>query len=318
MAIVPIEQLLARATDPVAAPAVFGSNCRVRVEACPGLSVTGNETPEALNPVPVSVAAVTVTGALPLDEMLTDCVAGVLRSTLPKATLVALSDSVGVAAFRLIEIVFEIPPEVAVRVTVCAVVTAVAVAVKPALDVPDAIVTEAGNVTALELLARVTAVALVAAPLRLTVHASLPAPDNVELLQESPVSDGADAAACPVPLRLMIAVAALLLMLIDPLAAPAVVGSKLIVRTALCPAFSVSGIPIPESANPVPVMDTEPMISWDVPEEVSVTVFVVGVFRATVPNAALLLLSVSAGVRGFRVKPTLFETPPDVAVRVTV
>ena len=317
MAIVPIEQLLARATDPVAAPAVFGSNCRVRVEACPGLSVTGNETPEALNPVPVSVAAVTVTGALPLDEMLTDCVAGVLRSTLPKATLVALSDSVGVAAFRLIEIVFEIPPEVAVRVTVCAVVTAVAVAVKPALDVPDAIVTEAGNVTALELLARVTAVALVAAPLRLTVQASLPAPESVELPQESPVSAGADAA-CPVPLRLMIAVAALLLMLIDPLAAPAVVGSKLIVRTALCPGFSVSGIPIPESANPVPVMDTDPMISWDVPEEVSVTVFVVGVFRATVPNAALLLLSVSAGVRGFRVKPTLFETPPDVAVRVTV
>jgi len=191
MAIAPIEQLLVKVTEPVAAPAVFGSNCRLRVEDWPGLSVTGNETPEALKPVPVSVAAVTVTGALPLDEMLTDCVAGVLRSTFPKATLVALRVRVGVAAFRLIEKVFETPPEVAVRVTVCAAVTAVAVAVKPALEAPEAIVTEAGTVTALEVLARVTVVALVAAPLRLTVQASLPAPDSVELLQESPARVGA-------------------------------------------------------------------------------------------------------------------------------
>jgi hypothetical protein len=52
-----------------------------------------------LNPVPANVAALTVTGAVPLDVMVTDCVATVFRSTLPKATLVALTVSVGVVAF---------------------------------------------------------------------------------------------------------------------------------------------------------------------------------------------------------------------------
>lgn len=54
--------------------------------------------------------------------------------------------------------------------------TAVAVAVKLTPVAPDAIVTEAGTVTALSLLDRVTIVALVAAPVRLTVQLSVPAP----------------------------------------------------------------------------------------------------------------------------------------------
>jgi len=52
----------------VAVPAVAGSNCTVKVAVWPGLRVAGNVTPEALNPVPVAVAALTVTAAVP-DEV---------------------------------------------------------------------------------------------------------------------------------------------------------------------------------------------------------------------------------------------------------
>jgi hypothetical protein len=265
----------------------------LRVEVCPGFSVTGNETPDAPKPVPDRVAAVKVTGAVPLDVMLTDWVAGVFRSTSPKATLAALMVRVGVVAFRVRERDFEIPPDVAVRVAVWAEVTATAEAVRLVLDAPEAMVRDAGTVSELLLLARVTGVAAVAAPLRLTVHTSEPAPDSDVLLQESPLRVGA--AACPVPLRAIVAAAALLVMAIDPLAAPAAAGSKLRVRVAVWPGFNVSGAVMPESANPAPVIATLLTASAAVPEEVRVTVFVVVVFRATVPKAALVVLRVRAG-----------------------
>ena len=57
-----------------------------------------------------------------------------------------------------------------------------------------------------------------------------------------------------------------------PVAAPAVVGSKLIVRVALLPAASVSGKVTPESVKMV--LFTEPAftVTAAVPEEVRVTV----------------------------------------------
>jgi len=179
--------------DPVTAPADFGSKLIVRTAVCPGLSVTGVVTPESPKPEPAIEIWLMVRAAVPEDVSVTALVTVVFKATVPKASLLLLRVSAGVVALRLRAKVFEIPPEVAVRVTVWAAVTAVVAAVKPAVDAPDAIVTEAGTVTALELLANVTVVALVAAPLRLTVQASVPAPDNVELLQERPLRDGAEA-----------------------------------------------------------------------------------------------------------------------------
>lgn len=152
--------------------------------------------------------------------------------TEPKATLLLPMDRVGTAALSVSAKVFVIPPADAVRVAVWFELTELAVAVKAALVAPAAIVTEAGTVTAVLLLDKVTVVALVAADVSVTVQASVPAPVSDELLQERALSV---AGACPVPLRLMVAVpplVALLLMAIDPVKAPAVVGSKLIVRVA--------------------------------------------------------------------------------------
>jgi len=62
--------------------------------------------------------------------------------------------------------------------------------VNPALDAPEAMVTDAGTVTALELLARITVVALVAGPLRVAVQVSVAAPERDALLHERPLSAG--------------------------------------------------------------------------------------------------------------------------------
>ncbi len=60
--------------------------------------MSGKLAPETVKPVPVTVAALTVTEAVPEEVKVTDCVAGEFRTTSPKATLVALTLSVEVAA----------------------------------------------------------------------------------------------------------------------------------------------------------------------------------------------------------------------------
>lgn len=78
------------------------------------------------------------------------------------------------------------PPAEAVKVAVCAVLTAEMPAVNPALTAPAGTVTEEGTVTALLLLDKLTANPPdPAAADRLTVHASLPAPVTEPLLHVS-------------------------------------------------------------------------------------------------------------------------------------
>jgi hypothetical protein len=111
-----VEELLTIVSCPVAAPAAVGSNCAVRTIACPGLSVTGNEDPETEKPAPVTVPELTVTAAVPEDVKVTDFVTAVFRATLPNDSAVALTVSVGMAAFNCTANPFETPPAVAVTV----------------------------------------------------------------------------------------------------------------------------------------------------------------------------------------------------------
>jgi len=118
-----------------------------------------------------------VTDAVPVELRVSDWDVALLRFTLPKARLLALTLSVGVPAPNCRAKVLDAPPEVAVKVAVVAVLTAVTVAEKLAVVVPADTVTEAGTVTALLLLASVTACPLVgAAELSVTVQLSVPAP----------------------------------------------------------------------------------------------------------------------------------------------
>lgn len=156
-----------------------------------------------VKPVPVNVAELTVTAAVPVDVRVTVCVAAVFTSTLPKATLVALMLSVGAAAFNCRAKLSETSPALAVSAAVCAVATGATVAVNPALVAFAGTVTVAGIVTAALLLDRlITRPPLAAAAFSVTVQASVPAPVIDVLLQESAVSTGV-----PVPLRPIIVVA---------------------------------------------------------------------------------------------------------------
>jgi hypothetical protein len=80
----------------------------------------------------------------------------------------------------------------------------------------------------------------------------------------------------------------------------------------------VTGKPIPESPNPVPEIAAPLIVSATVPVDVRVTVFVMAAFSASVPNATVVLLKLSADVAASRVRAKVFETPPVVAVRVAV
>jgi len=174
------------------------------------------------------------------------------------------------------------------------VVTAVAVAVNAALDAPAATVTEAGTVTALLLLARLTAVELGAAPVSVTVQGSVAAPVSEALLHETALTAG-----CPVPLSEIVAVVALLVIVTEPVAAPATVGSKLTDSVAVLPGFSVRGVLIPDPENPAPATETALMVKADVPEDVTVTSCVVAAFSRSVPNARLVELRLRAGTAAF-------------------
>jgi hypothetical protein len=82
----------------------------------PGFKVAGNVAPETEKPVPVSVAPLMVTGAVPVEVKVKDCAVGVLTTMLPNAKVVAPALSVGIAAFSCTEKVFDTLPALAVMV----------------------------------------------------------------------------------------------------------------------------------------------------------------------------------------------------------
>ena len=196
-----VDELLWRVSCPVKAPAVVGSNCTSSVTAKLGFKVTGKVAPDIVKPVPLNVAELIVTGAVPAEVNVTGSVDGVFTVTLPNAKLVALMVNVGTvvpAAFSCRANVLETPPALAVRVTDCAALTDDAVAVKPALVALAATATVAGTVTAALLLAKPTLRPLLpAAELSVTVQVSFPAPVTDALLQARALN-AADAAV-PVP-----------------------------------------------------------------------------------------------------------------------
>ena len=57
---------------PVTAPAAIGWNCTLKLAVWPGFKVRGKLAPDSLNPVPLTVAELTVTGAVPVEDKSTD------------------------------------------------------------------------------------------------------------------------------------------------------------------------------------------------------------------------------------------------------
>jgi hypothetical protein len=150
--------------------------------------------------------------------------------------LVALMLRVGVAVPSCREKVCELLEVDAVRVAVCAVLTAVAVAVKLAEVAPLAIWTDGGTVTAELLLARFTLMPPVGALLlTVTEHASVAAPLRELAVQLNDDTDGR-ITIVPVPLSPTVSglpLVALLAMVSVPDTAPFAVGRNCTVTVAV-------------------------------------------------------------------------------------
>ena len=91
---VPLDELLVKVNEPVSAPAAVGSNCTVSVAVEFGLRVIGKVAPETVKPGPATVAALTVTATVPVEDRVTVCVVAVFTFTVPKPMLPALTLSV--------------------------------------------------------------------------------------------------------------------------------------------------------------------------------------------------------------------------------
>src|SRR6202034_2573227 len=106
-----------------------------------------------------------------------------------------------------------------------------------------------------------------------------------------------NAAASAVPLRLIVAapLAVLVLNVRSPVFAPGVSGWKAMASATFCQGFSVSGKLAPEILKAPPSRVALVMVSGAVPDEVSLTTFVVDESRVRPPKVTLVALSVSAG-----------------------
>jgi hypothetical protein len=220
-----VDELLLIVSCPVAVPTADGLNVSVRVIVWPGFNVAGRLGEEAEKPLPVAVTEFTVTAAVPLEVSITVCVVGVFTPTPPNEMLVAFKLSAGLPEFSCSESAFEVPPAVAVSVTDCALLTEETFAVNVALVAVAGTVTELGTETALLLLERVTLTPpLGAEPDRLTVHISASDPVIDVLPQFTALTVGVTVV--PVPLRLTVAVVALLDIVSCPVAELPVAGSN--------------------------------------------------------------------------------------------
>jgi hypothetical protein len=174
--------------------------------------------------------------------------------------LAALALIVDTTAFRLKANVFDTPAEFAVRVTFCAVPTAVTAAENDALVAPAGTSTLAGTTTYVLLLETLTLIpALGAAAVSETAHTSVVKPLTDALEQESELKA---ALAAPVvepvkPTLTELPADELLETLRTPVALPDTVGLNFTVRVRDEPGLSFAGKVPPDTENPAPCTAAE-------------------------------------------------------------
>ncbi len=300
-----VDEVLLIVNVPVTDPAVVGANFTVSVNVCLGFSVTGKVDPDTVKPVPLIVAELTFTAAVPLDVSVTVCVGADPTATLPKVRLLGLTVSTSEVVpvpLRLtvaVGFVDEVLLIVNAPVTAPAVVGAnltVSVSVCLGFSVTGKVDPDTVKPVPL-MLAELTFTAAVPLEVSVTVcvgddpTATLP---KVRLLglTVSRVD------VVPVPLKLTEVVGFVddvLLIVNAPVTAPAVVGANFTVSVSVCLGFSVTGKVDPETEKPEPPIVAELTFTAAVPLDVSVTVCVGLDPTATLPKLKLLGLTVNTG-----------------------
>ena len=220
-----VDELLVTVNCPVAEPVVVGSNVNETLNVCPGFRVVGKLIAGVEKPLPVTEIEFTVTADVPLDVSVTVCVVELFTTTLPNETLLVFTLSADVAALSCSETDFEVLPVAAVSEADCAVLTEDTFAVNAAVDAVAGTVTEAGTLTAeLSLESATLSPPEGAEPDRVTVQASASVPVIEVVPQLMPLTVGVTVV--PVPLRLTVAVGALLEIVNCPVVEFAAVGSN--------------------------------------------------------------------------------------------
>jgi hypothetical protein len=172
-----------------------------------------------------------------------------------------------------------------------------------------------GTVTAPLLLDRPTLIPPVGAePDKLTVHESAIDPVMLVLLQLTALMVGATDV--PLPLKLIVAVGALLEIVSRPVAEIDDAGSNWTVSTVACPVFRVTGKLPPATENPVPDAVAAVIVTAAVPFDVTVTDFVIAVPTETLPNERDVALKPSVAVAASSCRAIALELLPVDAVRV--
>jgi hypothetical protein len=311
--VLPLEELLPIVIWPLAVPVAVGRNCTCNVSDCVGFNVAGKLLPTIVKPAPLIVAEFTVTGAVPVDVSVNDCVVAVFAVTLPKLKLAALTVNCGLAAavpipFRATKIV----PSVVelLLIAICPLAVPVVVGSNWTWSVTDCV---GFRVTGRLPPTMENPVPVIAAELTVTgdvpfdinvndcvvpvFTVTLPKSRLVALTARWGLVCGLDAVA-PVPLRVTTAVlpiAELLLIVIWPLAAPEDVGSNWTWNIAACIGSSVTGKLPPTIVKPAPVIAAEFTVTEEVPVDVKVKDWVIGVLTVTLPKLRLVALAVNCG-----------------------
>lgn len=164
-----------------------------------GFNVSGKLAPETVNPVPATLAALTVTAEVPVEVRVSVWLAGVFTFTLPNDRLEELTPREIDAASNCTPADAEMPVELADTVTACATFTAETVAEKLPLVTPAASAIEAGTTNDELLLLRPTVRPPVGTDVFVTtVQLSVPAPVIVVLVQLNLVSLGTPLPCSPI------------------------------------------------------------------------------------------------------------------------
>ena len=101
-AVEPVDESLLIVIWPLADPVAVGRNCTCNVSDCIGFNVAGKLLPTIVKPAPVIAAELTVTGEVPVDVSVSDCVVAVFTVTLPKLKLAELTVNCGLGAAVLV------------------------------------------------------------------------------------------------------------------------------------------------------------------------------------------------------------------------
>jgi hypothetical protein len=308
-AVLPLEELLVIAIWPLAVPVAVGSNWTWSVTDCVGFSVTGKLAATIVKPAPVMAAELTVTGDVPVDVRVNDCVVAVFTVTLPKLRLVALTVNCGfVAAVPVpLRVTAVVPP---VDELLLIVIWPLAEPVAVGRNCTCSVTAWVGfSVTGRLPLTIVKPAPVIAA--EFTVTGDVPIEVNVNdfvaeeftvtlpKLNEVALNDNCGVVAAPVPLRdtvVVLPLTELLLIVRLPAADPVAVGANFTCSVRVWLGLNVAGRVPPTREKPVPETDAELTVTGAVPDDISVNDCVPEEFTVTLPKLNEPALALICGV----------------------